>query len=62
MGPSAKLIERFSPSADGSRLNYMLSIVDPDSLTAPIEGKRAWVWRPGERVMPFNCTEERAGR
>jgi hypothetical protein len=56
MGPNAKLVERFSPSADGSRLNYTIVVTDPDSLTKPVEGKRSWVWRPGEKVMPFNCT------
>jgi len=55
MSPAATLVERFSPSADGSRLNYTLVITDPDSLTMPIEGKRSWVWRPDEKVMPFNC-------
>ena len=55
MSPAAKLVERFAPTADGSRLNYTLVITDPESLTAPIEGKRSWVWRPGEKVMPFNC-------
>ena len=55
-GAGCKLVERFAPSADGSRLNYTLVITDPDSLTAPIEGKRSWVWRPDEKVMPFNCT------
>jgi hypothetical protein len=55
MGPAAKLVERFTPSADGSRLRYTLVITDPDSLTAPVERKRSWVWRPGEKVMPFNC-------
>jgi hypothetical protein len=59
MGPSAKLVERFSPSPDGSRLHYVLSITDPDSLSAPVEGKRSWVWRPGEHVMPFNCTDKK---
>jgi hypothetical protein len=56
MGPEAKLVERFTPNADGSRLSYTVAITDPDSLTTPVEGKRSWVWRPGERVMPFNCT------
>jgi hypothetical protein len=56
MGPDAKLVERFSPSADGSRLDYTIVITDPDSLTKPVEGKRSWLWRPGEKVMPFNCT------
>jgi hypothetical protein len=56
MGPEAKLVERFTPSADGSRLSYTVAITDADSLTTPVQGKRSWVWRPGERVMPFNCT------
>ena len=56
MGSMAKLVERFSPSADGSRLSYTIVVTDPDSLTAPVEGKRSWVWRPDEKVMPFNCT------
>jgi hypothetical protein len=56
MGPNAQLVERFSPSADGSRLEYTITITDTASLTAPVEGKRSWVWRPGERLMPFNCT------
>ena len=56
MSPAAKLVERFSPSADGSRLNYTLVITDPESLTTSIEGNRSWVWRPDEKVMPFNCT------
>jgi hypothetical protein len=56
MGAAAKLVERFSPSEDGSRLNYTIVITDPDSLTTPVEGKRSWVWRPGEKVMPFDCT------
>jgi hypothetical protein len=56
MSPAAKLVERFAPSADGSRLNYTLVINDPESLTTSVEGKRSWVWRPDERVMPFDCT------
>ena len=56
MSPDAALVERFSPSADGSRLNYTIVITDPRSLAMPVEGKRSWVWRPGEKVMPFNCT------
>ena len=56
MSPAAKLVERFAPSADGSRLNYTLVITDPDSLTTSIVGNRSWVWRPDEKVMPFNCT------
>ena len=57
LGPSARFVERFTPTADGSRLDYTLTITDPDSLTAPAEMKRFWVWRPNERVLPYNCGE-----
>jgi Family of unknown function (DUF6152) len=57
MGPATRLTERFTVNADGSRLNYVLTITDPDTLTAPAELKRSWIWKPGEHVMPFNCTE-----
>ena len=60
LGPSARFVERFTPTADGSRLDYTLTITDPDSLTAPAELKRYWVWRPDARVLPFNCGERAA--
>jgi hypothetical protein len=52
---ATRLVERFALSADGSRLDYTLSATDPEMLTRPMEIKSAWVWRPGEQVMPFNC-------
>jgi hypothetical protein len=51
------LVERFTPSADGSRLHYSVTITDPEIFTRPVELKRSWVWRPGEKVMKFDCTE-----
>jgi hypothetical protein len=56
LGTAAQLVERFTPSADGSRLHYSLTITAPDSLTAAVELKRSWV--PGDRVMPFNCAAQ----
>ncbi len=53
LGKGARLLERFTPNADGSRLLYSLTLTAPDSLTAPVEQKRSSV--PGDRVMPFNC-------
>lgn len=55
LGPDASFVERFTPSADGSRLNYTIVITDPYSLTEPVEQKRAWV-AVDEQVLPFNCT------
>ena len=57
MGPDARFVERFEPTPDGSRLDYTLTVTDPYSLAEPATFKRFWVWRPGEQVLPFNCTE-----
>jgi len=58
-GPSSTIVERFTPTSDGTRLNYTMAITDPATFTAPIELTRSWVWRPGETVRPYNCVEAR---
>jgi len=57
---SSRLVERFTPASDGTRLNYTMTVTDPATFTEPLELKRSWVWRPGETVKPYNCVE--AGR
>ena len=59
-GPASTIVERFTPTADGTRLNYTMVITDPSTFTEPVELRRSWVWRPGEVVRPYNCVE--AGR
>jgi len=54
-GPSSRLEERFTPTADGKRLNYTLTVTDPDTFTMPVTLKRAWVWRADEAVRPYQC-------
>jgi len=58
-GPASAIVERFTPTSDGTRLNYTMTITDPATFTAPIELARSWVWRPGETVRPYNCVEAR---
>jgi hypothetical protein len=55
---SIKLIERFTPSKDGSRLNYHLRVTDPETFTAPFEVERYWIWRPEIAVARYACAEE----
>jgi hypothetical protein len=43
LGVGARFVERFSPTADGSRLDYTLTVTDPDSLTEPAEFTRSHV-------------------
>jgi hypothetical protein len=57
LGPNASFVERFTPSDDGSRLDYRLVVTDHDSLLKPAEFKRTWVYRPSEEVLPFECKE-----
>ena len=60
-GPSSSIVERFTPTPDGTRLAYTMTITDHATFTAPLELKRSWVWRPDETVKPYNCVE-RKGR
>lgn len=55
LGPNATLLERFTPNETGTRLNYQLTVTDPDTFTQPLELRRAWVSRLGESVKPYNC-------
>jgi Family of unknown function (DUF6152) len=59
-GPSSTIVERFTPTGDGTRLNYTMTVTDPATFTEAVELRRTWVWRPGETVRPYNCVE--AGR
>ena len=52
------LVERFTSSADGSRLDYRLTITDPETVTEPFEVERFWIWRPEIVVSPYECGED----
>lgn len=59
-GPRSRMVERFTPSTDSRRLDYSVTITDPDTFTTPAVLKRAWVWTPGERVQKYSCGSRRA--
>ena len=59
-GPSSSIVERFTPTVDGTRLEYTMTITDPSTFSAPVELKRSWVWRKGETVKPYNCIERKS--
>jgi hypothetical protein len=54
-GPNAATEERFTLNADGSRLEYTMTITDAATFTAPVTLRKAWEWRPGEQVRPYEC-------
>jgi len=52
----ARLQERFSLSGDGANLDYTITVTDPETFTEPVTMRKQWVWRAGETVEPFECT------
>jgi len=59
-GPASSIVERFTPTSDGTRLNLTMTVTDPATFSAPVELKRSWVWRPDEKVKAYNCVERSA--
>jgi hypothetical protein len=51
----AVLEERFTPSADGSRLDYVLEVTDAATFTEPVELTKTWIWRPEVTRGTYEC-------
>jgi hypothetical protein len=54
---SMKLVERFTPNADSSRLDYRITVTDPVNFTRPFDLTRYFTWKPEMTVAPYNCLE-----
>ena len=55
-GDAMSVVERFTPSEDGSRLEYAMTVTDSEVFTETVSLERHWVWRPGEVIRPYDCT------
>lgn len=53
--PDVLLVERFTPTADGRRLDYELTARDPVNLNGPSVRTAHWMWVPGLEVLPYEC-------
>jgi len=49
-------VERFSLSADKTRLNYTITATDPTTFAQPVTLTGYWVWVPDQEIKPYNCT------
>lgn len=56
LGTEARLVERFTPNADGTRLDYAIEIHDPETFTETFTLERYFVWRPELEVGPYDCS------
>lgn len=52
-----RLVERFTPNAGYSRLDYTITVTDPVYFTEPFELERYFVWKPEMSVVPYECLE-----
>jgi hypothetical protein len=50
-----RVVERFTPAADGSRLDYRVTVTDPEIFTASFDLTRYFVWRPELQVHEYDC-------
>jgi hypothetical protein len=55
MSEQATLVERFTVSDDGKRLDYEVSVTDPENLVGAATWDAAWKWVPNTKIMPFEC-------
>jgi hypothetical protein len=52
-----KTVERFTPNADYTRLDYTLTTTDPVNFTRAFELKRYFVWKPENTVHKYECLD-----
>jgi hypothetical protein len=56
-GKQMHLVERFTPNADYTRLDYRLTVTDPQYFTKSFDLTRYFVWKPENIVRPYDCAE-----
>jgi hypothetical protein len=52
---AVEIVERLTPSADGSRLELTMRVTDPATFTEPVEVGKTWLALPGIQVEPYEC-------
>ena len=52
---TAELIERFTLAEDGSRLDYRMTVTDPNTFTEAVELEKYWLYIPSITVEPYEC-------
>ena len=55
MSDQVTLIERFTPTQSGGRLEYEATLTDPRTFLEPVVMSRFWVWLPDVSVEPYEC-------
>ncbi len=55
---AVRVVERFSPNADNSNLDWSAEVSDPGTMTEPVIAfTTRWEWVPGETIQNYDCQE-----
>jgi hypothetical protein len=52
MSENVSMLERYTMSEDENRLQYEIIITDPENLVEPAIWDYAWVYKPGDTILP----------
>ena len=52
---AVSVLERYTPSPDGARLDWEITVTDAATFTEPIVRGGDMAWEPGEVIKAFNC-------
>jgi len=51
----ASIVERFTPTAEGDRLDYEIVVTDPLIFTEPVRMEKSWLSLPDQVFDAYNC-------
>jgi hypothetical protein len=57
LSESLEIVERFTPSDDGSRLDLSMTLSDPVAFAEPMALEQQWHYLPNVTVEPYECAE-----
>jgi len=55
---SAQIVESFTPSVLGDRLDYVIEVTDPETFTETVRLEKFWLSIPGQVLDAYNCGAE----
>jgi len=58
LSTSASTVERFMLRPQGDRLDYTMTVTDPEVLIEPMTFSRYWIWFPDGNVEAYDCIIE----
>jgi hypothetical protein len=58
LSEAAEIVERFTPTADGARLDYRMTVTDAVTFTRSVDLSKHWIWRPEVTLGRYACASQ----